>query len=575
MRLARYFTLTIILVAFVVFVPVFNSGLPGTSGDTQASGYQQSPSVPSSTTGYLIALYTYPTDGTWAALISAAKEYPTVPIVAIINPDSGPGTSKDPNFVTGINDLRAAGITVLGYVWTCYGTRALTGSGTLQLSSCGTVGTPYSTGVENDIMLYHEWYNISGILYDEMNTALGGASYYSSATTYAHSFGYSTWGNPGTIVPSSYIGSADVINIYENSGLPSTSFLASATSSADRSNFSAVAYGVPSITQADISSMEPYVKWISVTDATMPNPYDALPSYLSTLLSYLATTETTSSTSSTTTSASTTMSTTLAPLTIDTAYQSGAPVSGLYTVIQSTNGSTLASGFSPLTYDATPGDTYVVTVDNYGSYYFTDWSTGATTSSIEFTPTQSTTLTAYYENNQTSTTTTTGTLSSTTLTAANTTTITSSTTSTLTSTSTVTTISTTTISKTISTSQTTSFTQTSSSVGSSTTPTSSTSRQSTSSTTSITTTTTPSSTSSRSKSNHGGSTSTQQTNSTFATSSSSTKSHERSKAVVGLSGFVPFLVSSSPSILNISIALIVGLAAGQLIIRMLAKRMEN
>ncbi len=246
-------------------------------------------------TGYVVPLYTYPTDGTWTTLISEADANPTVPIVAIINPDSGPGAAPDANYVNGIENLRAAGITVLGYVWTCYGTRTLTGPGTITNPNCGVQGD-YSTGAEDDINSYHSWYNVNGIFLDQMNSAPGGASYYSTLTSYANSLGYTTWGNPGTSVPSSYIGSVDVLNIYENSGLPSTTALAAATSNGVGSDFSMIAYNVPGsdLSQSVISDFSHYVNWISITDANLPNPYDVLPTYLKSLITYLASTTTSS-----------------------------------------------------------------------------------------------------------------------------------------------------------------------------------------------------------------------------------------------------------------------------------------
>src|SRR5437867_9232398 len=71
-------------------------------------------------TGLVIPLYTYPTDGTWAAVLNAKNLHPTVPIIAVINPNSGPGAASDASYVTGIKAFQAAGIVVLGYVATGY-----------------------------------------------------------------------------------------------------------------------------------------------------------------------------------------------------------------------------------------------------------------------------------------------------------------------------------------------------------------------------------------------------------------------------------------------------------------------
>ena len=131
--------------------------------------------------------------------------HPKIPIVVIANPNSGPGTSMDINFVNGINNLRAHGIVVIGYVFTNYASRSL-------------------NAVENDVHAYRTWYNVNGILFDEMNNVAGHESYYSAASQYAKSLGLTfTIGNPGADVPSTYVGKVDTILIYESQGYPSLS----------------------------------------------------------------------------------------------------------------------------------------------------------------------------------------------------------------------------------------------------------------------------------------------------------------------------------------------------------------
>ena len=71
-------------------------------------------------TGLIVPLYAYPTNPTWNALIQAKQSHPNVPIIAIINPNSGPGSSSDPSYVSGIASLQSAGISVVGYVPTGY-----------------------------------------------------------------------------------------------------------------------------------------------------------------------------------------------------------------------------------------------------------------------------------------------------------------------------------------------------------------------------------------------------------------------------------------------------------------------
>jgi hypothetical protein len=80
---------------------------------------------------------------------------------------------------------------------------------------------------------------------------------------------------------------------------------------------------------------------------------------------------------------------------VDSVDLSGNPIDGLWTVIQN-GGNTVATGYTPLAYTATVNSTYTVSVSNYGSYTFSHWNTGATTSTITVTPTSNLTLTAYY-----------------------------------------------------------------------------------------------------------------------------------------------------------------------------------
>ena len=336
-----------------------------------SSPYTATTSTPS--TGVIVPLFTYPTSPTWNEVIQAKLANPSVPIIAIINPDSGPGVVQDSNYKQGIDALRSAGVTVLGYVYTQYAQRNL-------------------TSAEADISTYHGWYNISGILFDEMSNVVGNENYYSTLSSYAKSLGYVlTAGNAGTSVPASYIGTVNIINIYENQGLPLTSSLASWTGAYSKQNFAMVSYGVSSVNSSYEASASNYVSWIYITDANLPNPYDVLPTYFASEVAALnATTQPPAQTVS---------------LTVQSVDMGGNPISGLWTVIKSASGTVVDTGYTPLTYEATIGSQYTVTVDNYGSYYFNHWSSGSTSNSMTFTPTQATTLTAYYESPNTSTTT--------------------------------------------------------------------------------------------------------------------------------------------------------------------------
>src|SRR4051794_38334383 len=71
--------------------------------------------------GILIPAYFSP--GTrWTELNDAARR---VPLIAIMNPNNGPGTSSSSSYVTAINSLRQSGGRVIGYVYSSYTARPL------------------------------------------------------------------------------------------------------------------------------------------------------------------------------------------------------------------------------------------------------------------------------------------------------------------------------------------------------------------------------------------------------------------------------------------------------------------
>jgi hypothetical protein len=308
----------------------------------------------------LIPLYTYP-GVSWTSIINAKDANPSVGMVAIINPDNGPGASIDQNYVTGIQNLRAAGVIVLGYDHTSYGAR------------------PLAT-VEADINTYKDWYNLSGIFFDEMSNVPGYENYYSTLNQYAKSVGFSfTVGNPGGAVPASYIGTMDVIVTYENQGVPDSESLAAMTNGVPANHFAVIAYGVNVWNGSAVSDVYNYASYVYVTNDTLPNPYGALTGDFSKLVTFLDSPFQSS-----------------VPITIDSVSASGTPIAGVYTVISSTNGVTVVSGDTPMTASVTRGSAYVVSVANYGNFVFEHWDDGSTSASQGVTLTGGTTLTATY-----------------------------------------------------------------------------------------------------------------------------------------------------------------------------------
>lgn len=226
------------------------------------------PNIAAPTTGVIIPLYSYPGPD-WDIVVQAKLDHPSVPIVAIINPSNGPGDNQDQNYVLGVDKLRSAGITVLGYVHTSYAARS-------------------ASSVIADVNSYKAWYAVNGIFFDEMSNVAGDESYYASLSNHAKSIDLTfTVGNPGASVPASFIGTVDCIVVYESQGLPGSSSLAAWTMGMTKGNFAIVAYGVDQLNIPSTRGLSGNAAYIYVTDRSLPNPYGTLPGYFAGLVAVL------------------------------------------------------------------------------------------------------------------------------------------------------------------------------------------------------------------------------------------------------------------------------------------------
>ncbi len=152
----------------------------------------------------LLPLYIYPNwydrdKYIWSQVILAAKK---VPIVAIINPNSGPDRSP-PNvdYQQGIKDLHQAQIKIVGYVHSNYSRRNL-------------------QAVKADIDLYFKHFNVDGIFIDEAATTKDKLDYYRQIYRYikAQDKQAQVIVNHGTTPDESYLRQpvADLFVIFEN-----------------------------------------------------------------------------------------------------------------------------------------------------------------------------------------------------------------------------------------------------------------------------------------------------------------------------------------------------------------------
>ena len=218
-------------------------------------------------TGSIVPLYTYPSDASWTAIIAAKKAHLAVRVIAIVNPNSGPGDSVDATFTSGIAKLVAADVVPIGYVSTNYGKRG-------------------AAAVNADVDKWRASYPaVAGIFFDEQSVQAGDEAFYRDASSHAKGKGFTlTVGNPGTGVPDSYLDTVDIMLNYESAGLPSLNSLAKYAP--HREHFAIIPYAAAfDATYAKAAANS--VAYVYITNDDLPNPWDSLPSTFGDLLGAL------------------------------------------------------------------------------------------------------------------------------------------------------------------------------------------------------------------------------------------------------------------------------------------------
>jgi hypothetical protein len=308
-------------------------------------------------TGIIIPLYTDPGPA-WDTVMQEKTAHPLVPIISIINPDNGPGQFY-PSYVTGIQQLQSAGILVLGYVDTSYGSKN-------------------ATSVESEIDSYNTWYHVNGIFFDQMSYVAGNEAYYLGLTQYSKSLGMTiTVGNSGTDTVPSYVGTVDNIVTYESAGLPPLSALDGWHTSYAKGNFSMIAFGVDELNESFVKYASNYVGYMYVTNYTLPNPYYDIPLYLDNLTASLP------------------QSISLTVRAVDTM---GNAVTGVPVLVRSL-GLDLANSTLPYTVGLGIGQAYDVIPQDFDGYVFDHWQQNVSLSrDATVSPLSDTVLVAVYRN---------------------------------------------------------------------------------------------------------------------------------------------------------------------------------
>lgn len=216
--------------------------------------------------GILVPAYFYPPTF-WDGLNWAAAR---VPVIVIMNPGSGPGLVQDPNYTAAVNNLRAAGGKVLGYVYSSYAARD-------------------TNAIKADINTFFNWYPLDGIFIDEManDTSTNHYNYYAGLYQFIQMKGTNllVFGNPGTTTQEPYLGTVDGLMTFENDATNYPAYAPDGwvTNHLAR-QFCHAAYSVTNtaaMTNLVNLAASRNAGWVFVTDENnnARNPYDRLPTY--------------------------------------------------------------------------------------------------------------------------------------------------------------------------------------------------------------------------------------------------------------------------------------------------------
>jgi len=221
----------------------------------------------------LVPLYIYP-GAAWDTVVAGASQVSTV---AIINPNSGPIVPPDSSYVSYMNKLNKAGVDMIGYVHTSYGTRSI-------------------ATVQAEINQYASYYPLlKGIFLDEASPDASHVSYY--GTLYNLTKTKPGWSydiiNPGVVPTSNYVTASTQIVSFEDSGAAlANAAKPSYASCSNEYHFAAIVNSVSAAsmhTIVDSVFNKDYFGYIYVTDGSEACcAYNTLSSYYPSLVSYIA-----------------------------------------------------------------------------------------------------------------------------------------------------------------------------------------------------------------------------------------------------------------------------------------------
>jgi Ca2+-binding RTX toxin-like protein len=184
------------------------------------------------------------------------------------------GSTPNSDYIKGLADLRAAGVAIAGYVWTDYGRRDL-------------------EEVKAEIDLYHDYYNVNGIFFDEAASGASQVNYYKDLYNYVIKTSKldKVILNHGTKPDTRYLSelpNANLVIFESNTGWSQAS---NPPSGYNSNRFSSLMYSVadPAVMKNNIDiAVNRNVGYVYVTDdGADGNPWDRLPSYWQQQVDYI------------------------------------------------------------------------------------------------------------------------------------------------------------------------------------------------------------------------------------------------------------------------------------------------
>ena len=177
----------------------------------------------------------------------------------------GAGNEPDPHFTALVRQVKARGITVLGYISTVDGQRP-------------------TAEVETEVRNYKAWYGVTDIFLDRVTSTQPKAAYYRQLVSYIHQLnpGSSVWLNPGQYPDQTYMSIGDVVMVFEGTYAQYLSLhVPGWVDEYPASRFAHTIYATPpsGLSQVLNLAVSRRAGHVYVTDGSGSNPYDGLPSY--------------------------------------------------------------------------------------------------------------------------------------------------------------------------------------------------------------------------------------------------------------------------------------------------------